>query len=97
MKRRVAELDVVHVVRDRGAVAADRAVRVPANGDLVERRPEGVEEKQPSGERVPAIEDELERLVRLEEPMIPGRTPRTPPSAQLGASSGGGGWGKRQR
>ncbi len=31
------------------------------------------------------------------QPMIPGRTPSTPPSAQLGASSGGGGVGKRQR
>src|SRR5439155_24490472 len=31
------------------------------------------------------------------EPMSPGRTPRTPPSAQLGASSGGGGGAKSQR
>ena len=31
------------------------------------------------------------------EPMMPGSTPSTPPSAQLGASSGGGGVGKRQR
>src|SRR6476659_185014 len=31
------------------------------------------------------------------DPTTPGSTPRTPPSAQLGASSGGGGVGKRQR
>ena len=31
------------------------------------------------------------------EPMIPGSTPSTPPSAHDGASSGGGGSGKRQR
>ena len=31
------------------------------------------------------------------EPTMPGSTPSTPPSAQDGASSGGGGSGKRQR
>ena len=31
------------------------------------------------------------------EPTTPGNTPSTPPSAQLGASSGGGGCGKRHR
>src|SRR5438034_5561877 len=31
------------------------------------------------------------------EPMIPGRTPSTPPSAQDGTSPGGGGWEYRQR
>ena len=31
------------------------------------------------------------------EPITPGSTPSTPPSAQLGASSGGGGCGNRQR
>ena len=31
------------------------------------------------------------------EPITPGRTPNTPPSAQLGTVPGGGGEGKRQR
>jgi hypothetical protein len=93
LKRRVAELDVVHVVRDRGAVPTNRAIRVAAHRDLVERRPEGVEEEEAPGECVTAVEASLAWI----EPMIPGRTPRTPPSAQLGASSGGGGWGYRHR
>ena len=71
--RRVAELDVVDVLGDRRVVAADRAVGVAAHRDLVERRPERVEEEQSPGERVAAAEDELERLVRLERADDPGQ------------------------
>ncbi len=68
---RVAELDVVDVLGDGRMVAADRALRVTPDGDLVEGRSEGVEEEEPPGERVAASEDELERLVRLDRPDDP--------------------------
>ena len=92
-----AELDVVDVLGDRGGLAADRARRVAAELDLAELRHERVEEEQPADERLADAEAELQRLARLERADDAGRTPSTPPSAQLGASSGGGGCGKRQR
>src|SRR5262245_17893084 len=66
MHRRVAELDVVDVLGDRRVVAAHGAVRVAAHGHFVERRSERVEEQEPPGEGVASVEDQLERLVRLD-------------------------------
>src|SRR5262245_62724984 len=66
LPRARAELDVVHVVRDRRVLAADRAVRIPPELDLVELRGERVEEEQPSDERLTDAERKLEGLVRLE-------------------------------
>ena len=48
-----------------------------------------------SGSPMPS--SSLSASVACSEPMMPGSTPSTPPSAQDGASSGGGGCGKRQR
>src|SRR5262249_14325824 len=62
----VAELDVVDVVRDRRMLAADRAVRVALDHDLVERSGKRVEEEEPAGERVARADHELERLARLQ-------------------------------
>ena len=45
----------------------------------------------------PVPSSNLSASLACSEPTMPGRTPSTPPSAQLGASSGGGGLGKRQR
>ena len=98
MDRRVAELDVVDVLGDRRVVAADRALGVAAHGDLVERRSERVEEQEPAGERVAALEDELQRLVRLDRADDPRQDAE---DAAFGAARarapGGGGCGKRQR
>ena len=92
-----AELDVIDVLGDGWLVAADRAGRVAAKPDLGEGCGERVEEQEPADERVADPEGELSASVAWIEPITPGRTPRTPPSAQLGASSGGGGCGNRQR
>ena len=92
-----AELHVVDVLGDRRVLAADRAVRVAPERDLRERRAERVEQLQPPDQRVADLEHELQRLARLERADMPGSTPSTPPSAHDGASSGGGGVGKRQR
>ena len=45
--------------------------------------------RRPSSE-VPLPSDELQDFGGLDEPMMPGSTPSTPPSAQLGTSPGGG-------
>ena len=48
-----------------------------------------------SGSPIPSAS--LSASLACSEPTMPGSTPSTPPSAQLGASSGGGGSGNRQR
>src|SRR5439155_20739138 len=48
-----------------------------------------------SGSPIPSAS--LIASLACREPITPGSTPSTPPSAQLGASSGGGGCGNRQR
>ena len=55
-----------------GVVAADGAVGVPLDGDLVEGGVERVEEQQLPGQRVAGAEDQLQRLVRLERADDPG-------------------------
>ncbi len=57
-----AELDVVDVLGDRRVVAANRALRVAADRDLVPRRVERVEEQQATGKGLARAEHELERL-----------------------------------
>ena len=91
------ELDVVDVLGDRRRLAADRALRILAERDLRERRCQCVEQEQPAREPVADAERELERLVRLERPDDPRQHAQDAALAQLGASSGGGGCGKRQR
>src|SRR6476620_7882143 len=61
-----AELDIVHVLGDGGAVATDRAVRVAAKIDLAELGRQRVEEEQPPDQRLADPEAELQRLARLE-------------------------------
>src|SRR6266542_5854732 len=56
-----AELDVVDVLRDRRMLAADRAVRIATELDLVELGRQRVEEQQPADERLADPERELER------------------------------------
>ena len=92
----VGEAEVVVLSDDdrAGVRTARRALGVAPYLEGAEALVERVREQAPD-ERVAEVEDELmpERLI---EPM-PGKTPSTPASAQLGASSGGGGSGSRQR
>src|SRR5260221_14094051 len=62
----VAELDVVDVLGDGRVLAADRAGWVALHDPLVECRVEGVEEEQPTGQRLADAEDQLQRLACLE-------------------------------
>ena len=64
--RALAELDVVDVLGDRRAVAADRARRVAAERDLGEGAGERVEEEQATDQRLADPERQLQRLVRLD-------------------------------
>src|SRR5919202_5292374 len=66
LPRTGAELDVVDVVGDGRALAADRALRVAPDRHLVELRGERVEQEQPADERLADPERELERLARLQ-------------------------------
>ena len=61
-----AELDVVDVLGDRRVVAAHRAVGIAPHRHLVECRAERVERAQPPCERVATVEDQLQRLARLQ-------------------------------
>ena len=85
-----AELDVVDVLGDRRVVAADGAVGIAPHRHLVERRTERVEEEQPPGERVAAVEDQLQRLARLQRADDAGQDAEDASSAQLGAQLGAG-------
>ena len=67
--------------------------RILAQFQLAELHPQGVEHQEPAHQRLADAENQLQRLVGLDQPTIPGRTPSTPPSAQLGTSPGGGGSG----
>ena len=55
------------LARGDGLVRADRAFRVAAELQLGELGLEGIEQQQPAGERVADPEQDLERLVRLEQ------------------------------
>jgi hypothetical protein len=55
----LAELDVVDVLGDRRMLPADRAARIALDRDLIDRRPERVEQQQPALERVADPEYEL--------------------------------------
>ena len=92
-----AELDVVDVLGDRRVLAADGAGRVAPERDLGERAASASKSssRPTSGSPIPSAS--FSASVAWIEPITPGRTPSTPPSAQLGASSGGGGCGNRQR
>src|SRR5262249_22932270 len=63
---RQAELLVVDVLDRARVLAADRALRVAAQGDLVEGRVERVEEHQPAGERLADPQQVLEGLGGLQ-------------------------------
>jgi hypothetical protein len=84
-----AELLVVDELDLAGILAADRALRVAVHLELDELHRERVVAQLAADERIADPEQQLDRLGRLERPDDPGSTPRTPPSAQLGASSGG--------
>ena len=58
---------VAGLARLDGRVRADRAVRVAAELELGELGLEGIEQEQPTRERVADPEQDLERLVRLEQ------------------------------
>ena len=92
-RRHAAELLVVDQRRDGRVRAAHRAVRILAQLQLAELHPQRVEQQEPADQRLADAEDQLERLGRLDQPMMPGSTPSTPPSAQLGTRPGGGGSG----
>src|SRR4029077_5597818 len=66
-----AEAFVVDVARDRGLVAADRAVRVAAQLQVAELHLEAVVGHEPADERVPLAENELDGLRGLERPDDP--------------------------
>src|SRR5881275_199899 len=66
MPHSLAELDVVDVIRDRRALAADRTGRVSAELHLVELAGERVVEEQATDQGVADPEHELERLGRLD-------------------------------
>ena len=55
------------LARGDGLVRADRAVRVAAELELGELGLEGIEQEQPAGQRGADPEQDLERLVRLEQ------------------------------
>ena len=81
----------------RRPVAAQWALGIPPEVELAKAHRQGVEQQQPAEQRLAHAEQQFERLVGLDDPMMPGNTPSTPPSAQLGTEPGGGGSGNRQR
>ena len=93
------ELDVVD------AVLGDRGADSPQTGQFGSRRSltslnsvasASKRSSRPTSDS-PIPRQSLSVSLACSEPMIPGRTPRTPPSEHDGASSGGGGSGNRQR
>src|SRR5215213_1719021 len=61
-----AELDVIHVLRDRRVLAADRAVGLALDAHLEEVGRERVDVEEPADERLAHADGELEGLVRLQ-------------------------------
>ena len=72
-----------------GVVAAGRARRVPAHLEGPEALLERVVGQQPPTSGSPNPSSNLIVSTAWIEPTMPGRTPSTPASAQLGASSAG--------
>ena len=92
-----AERFVVDQLGDGRRLAAHRAIGVPADLHFLEVHVQGVVQEQPADQRLALPVISLIASVAWIEPITPGRTPNTPPSAQLGTVPGGGGEGKRQR
>ena len=96
--RHTAELVVVDQRGDRRRLAAHRALGVGAHRERVPGLAQRVVHQQPPDERLALPDDELD----APRPPAPTRSPRrarpsTPPVAQDGTASGGGGSGNTQR
>src|SRR5262245_9491165 len=61
-----AERLVVDQLRDRGLLAADRAVGVPPDPDLLEAHVQGVVQQQPALQGLALAREQLDRLGRLD-------------------------------
>src|SRR4029079_11123462 len=66
-RHNAAELLVIDERLDRRVIAADRAFRIPAQLQLAEAHLQRVVEQQAADERLPAPENQLDRLGRLDD------------------------------
>ena len=92
-----AELVVVDELVNCGVRSAHGAVGILAELQLAKLRRERIEQKQSADQQLATAYQQFDGSIACNEPMMPGSTPSTPPSAQEGTKPGGGGCGYRQR
>ena len=97
MERRSAEFFVVDQLGHRRRIATERAAGISPNLHRAEVHRQRVVEQQPILQRLALLQEDFDRLSRLDRADRPGSTPKTPASEHDGTMPGGGGDGYRHR